>query len=99
MALNLYRRHRQDCSGGHAEDSRSGEFEERSKRWKRCKCQIYAAGTIRGQFRRRRTGKWTWEEATAVSHAWEASGSWDVTSASAGAVLPRPESAITVAAA
>jgi hypothetical protein len=31
MPLNLYRRHRPDCEGGHAYDSRSGEFEERKK--------------------------------------------------------------------
>ena len=35
MALNLYRRHRQDCTGKHPEDSRSAELEERSKAWKR----------------------------------------------------------------
>jgi type 1 fimbriae regulatory protein FimB len=28
MALNLYRRHRQECEAGRPEESRSGEFEE-----------------------------------------------------------------------
>src|SRR5207249_8847032 len=28
MALKLYRRHRKECEGGHAEDACSGEFEE-----------------------------------------------------------------------
>lgn len=77
MPLNLYRRHRSDCAGGHAEDSRSGELEERSKKWKRCQCQIYAAGTLKGRFRRRRTGKWEWDDAKSVAAAWEAAGSWD----------------------
>src|SRR5215471_21851833 len=31
MALNLYRRHRRECTADHPEDSRSGEFEERKK--------------------------------------------------------------------
>jgi len=36
MALSLYRRHRRDCKSHHPEESRSGEFEERKKNWKRC---------------------------------------------------------------
>jgi hypothetical protein len=35
MPLNLYRRHRQDCEAGYPEESRSGEFDERKKGWKR----------------------------------------------------------------
>ena len=31
MALNLYRRHRADCTGRHPEDAKSSELEERSK--------------------------------------------------------------------
>ena len=77
MPLNLYRRHRQDCVGGHTEESRSGELEERSKKWRRCDCQIYCAGTLARRFRRRRTGKFTWEEAKSVVAAWEAARSWD----------------------
>ena len=77
MPLNLYRRHRQECEGEHPEESRSGEFEERSKKWKRCGCMIFAAGTLGGKFRRRRTGKHTWEEAKIVATAWEETGKWD----------------------
>jgi choline dehydrogenase-like flavoprotein len=36
MGLSRYRRHRRDCKTGHPEESRSGEFEERKKGWKRC---------------------------------------------------------------
>jgi site-specific recombinase XerD len=77
VPLNLYRRHRLDCAAGHPEDSHSGEFEERKKTWKRCGCLIYAAGTLSGKFRRRRTGKSTWEEAKAEASAWEISGRWE----------------------
>jgi hypothetical protein len=38
MALSLYRRHRLLCEGGHPEDSRSGQFDERRKGWKLCHC-------------------------------------------------------------
>ena len=74
MPLNLYRRHRQECEAGHPEESRSGEFEERSKKWMRCGCRIYAVGTLGGKFRQRYTGKTTWDEAKAVAAAWEAAG-------------------------
>ncbi|MCU1259589.1 MAG: hypothetical protein JWO80_2474, partial [Bryobacterales bacterium] len=52
VALNLYRRHRQECEAGHPTESRSGEFEERKKGWKRCACMIFASGTIAGKFKR-----------------------------------------------
>jgi hypothetical protein len=45
MALKLYRRHRTECEGSHPEDSRSGEFEEGRRGWRRCACQIHASGT------------------------------------------------------
>jgi integrase len=88
MPLNLYRRHRQHCTGGHTEESRSGELEERSKKWKRCDCQIYAAGTLARKFKRRRTGKFTWEEAKAVAAAWEATRSWE------SLATPPPQAAV-----
>ncbi len=57
MALKLYRRHRKECEGVHTEDSRSGEFEEGRRGWKRCSCLIHAPGTIAGKFNRKHTGK------------------------------------------
>jgi hypothetical protein len=57
MALKLYRRHRKECEGGHPEDSRSGEFEEARRGWKRCSCIIHASGTIGDKFNRKQTGK------------------------------------------
>jgi integrase len=81
LALNLYRRHRQECESGHPEESRSGEFEERKKGWKRCACFIFASGTLGGKFKRKYTGKSDWDEAKALGAAWEKAGSWDDTPA------------------
>jgi integrase len=86
VPLNLYRRHRQECEGGHLEESRSGELEERKKGWKRCACFIFASGTLGGSFNRRYTGKTDWDEAKAITSAWEKAGSWKRTPAP----LPRP---------
>src|ERR1700720_2649147 len=77
MALNLYRRHRRDCEASHTEEFRSGGFEERKKNWKRCACRIFASGTLARRFKRRDTGRTTWEEARAVAALWEKAGSWD----------------------
>jgi len=75
--LNLYRRHRAECEAGHPEESRSGEFEERRKGWKRCASFIFASGTLAGQFKRKFTGKSDWEEARVVTAKWETAQSWD----------------------
>jgi hypothetical protein len=56
---------------------RSGEFEERKKNWKRCTCRIFASGTLARRFKRRDTGRPTWEQARAVVAHWERAGSWD----------------------
>lgn len=76
MPLTLYRRHRKGCEGGHTEDSRSGEFEEGRRGWKRCACVIHASGTIAGKFSRKQTGKSDWDEARGISAAWEKERSW-----------------------
>jgi hypothetical protein len=77
MALNLYRRHRRDCKAGHPEESRSGEFDERKKGWKRCSCPIFASGTLQGKFRRQTTGQWEWTPAKAVVAELDKLGSWN----------------------
>ncbi len=77
MALNVYRRHRRDCEAGRAEDSTSGEFEERARGWKRCACVIFVSGTLTGRFQRKRTGGTTWDEARAYAAAIEAVGNWN----------------------
>jgi len=85
MPLNLYRRHRQECEAARPEESRSGEFEERKKGWKRCACFIFASGTLGGKFRRKYTGKSDWDEARTIAAAWEEVQSWD------GDIAPVPE--------
>jgi len=77
MALILYRRHRKECEGGHAEDSRSGEFEEGRRGWKKCACLIHASGTLGHRSSRKQTGKSNWDEAKTVAAVWEAAQSWD----------------------
>jgi hypothetical protein len=77
MALNLYRRHRRDCKAGHAEELRSGEFDERKKGWKRCGCPIFASGTLPEDFKRQTTGQWEWMPAKAVVAELDRAGSWD----------------------
>jgi len=77
MVLKLYRRHRTECEGGHPEDTRSGEFEEGRRGWKKCACLIHVSGTLGRKFNRKQTGKSDWQEAKALAAAWEAADSWD----------------------
>lgn len=80
MPLNLYRRHKRKCKGGHRQDSRNGEFEERRKAWKRCDCPIFASGILQGTFQRRSTECWEWDAANKVAQSWESSLPIPVTS-------------------
>lgn len=77
MALKLYRRHRKECEAGHPEDSKSGEFEEGRRGWKRCGCPIHASGNIRGKFKRQSTSEWDWDAAKSVAAQWESAGAWE----------------------
>jgi integrase len=76
MALNLYRRHREACEGGHAFDSRSGEFNERKKTWKRCACLIFTSGTLDGKFSRKSTDTFQWTDARRIADEYLKAGSW-----------------------
>jgi hypothetical protein len=82
--LNLYRRHRRDCAAGRAEESRSGELEDRKKGWKRCACHIFASSTIAGKSRGTNTGTPNWDEAKVVAGQWEKANSFD------GQIVPPP---------
>jgi hypothetical protein len=77
MALRLYTRLRQKREAGHPEDSKSGEFEEGRRGWKRCGCPIHASGDIRSKFKRQSTGQWEWDAAESVAAQWESVGIWD----------------------
>ena len=76
MGLNLYRRHRQGCEAGRQEESRSGEFDERKKGWKRCACGIFVSGTLGGKFSRKATGTPDWTEARRIAAVYEKADSW-----------------------
>jgi hypothetical protein len=47
------------------------EFDERKRSWKLCDCTICVSGTLAGKFIRRTTKGTNWDEARAVSDAWE----------------------------
>lgn len=79
MPLALYRRHRQECKGGHRHNSRTSEYEERKKGWKRCECPIFASGTLSKKFKRHNTGHWEFHIARAIAEALERAGSWTAT--------------------
>ena len=94
MALNLYRRHLRiqgKCVGGHAPDSHSYEPDELRRGWKKCYCPIYVGGTLSGQFKRRNTEQFRWEEARAVAAALELSGCWDANLVAPPPAIPAPE--------
>ena len=77
MALNLYRRHSSNCTGGRSLHEMTYESDELRRNWRRCLCPIYASGTLRGQFKRKNTERNTWPEASAVASAWESCGRWN----------------------
>jgi hypothetical protein len=77
MALALYRRHRRDCKAGHPEESRTSEYDERKKGWKRCECPIFLSGTLQGCFKRHNSGQWEWESAKALAGQFEVAGTWN----------------------
>ncbi len=87
MALNLYRRHREACEAGRAFDSRSGEFEERKRDWKRCGCLIFASGTLGRKFSRRSLNTDDWAKARELAGEFEKADSW----AARQAAPPPPE--------
>ncbi len=89
MALNLYRRHREACEAGRAFDSRSGEFDERKRDWKRCGCLIFASGTLGRKFSRRSLNTDDWAKARELAGEFEKADSW----ADRPAAPPPPESA------
>ena len=96
MHLALYRRHRQGCKGGHPHNSRTSEYDERKKGWKRCECPIFASGTLHRNFKRHNTGQWEFEAARAVAASLERTGSWKGTVPSAPPTEEPQDTRITV---
>ena len=91
MALVLYRRHRRDCKAAHPEESRTSEYDERKKGWRRCECPIFVSGTLLGKFKRQNTGQWEWDSARPICSDWESAGNW------AGPQPKSPEPLLVVA--
>jgi integrase len=91
MALTLYRRHRLECEAAHPEDSRSGEWEERRKGWKRCNCGIHLSGTLGDRFSRKATGTADWEKARQIADVYEKADSWTGTKVDPAVLEPAPE--------
>src|ERR1039458_1576066 len=96
--LALYRRHRLNCKGRHPHNSRTSEYDERKKGWRRCECPIYASGTLHGNAKRQNTGRWEWDAARGVAERFRAAGSWSGSSPeSVQAVAPpKSDSRITI---
>jgi hypothetical protein len=76
VPLALYRRHRQECKGGHTHNTLSSEYDERKKNWKRCECPIFVWGTLQKKFKRQNTGQWEFEAARAVAATLERARTW-----------------------
>jgi hypothetical protein len=75
MALSLHRRHRLEWEAQYPGDSRSGEWDERKKSWKRCNFVIH----LSGKFSRRSTGCTTWDDAKKYAAALEQTGGGEQT--------------------
>jgi hypothetical protein len=76
LPMNFDRHHRPDCEGGHPFDSRSEEFQERKKTWRKCACYIFASGRLQGHYKRKYTGTSDWAEAKAIADQGGRPGSW-----------------------
>ena len=62
--LTIYRRHRQSC-----------DYKAEGRKYRRCRCPIWADGTLDGREIRKSTGLASWEKAQALVREWEAEGS------------------------
>jgi hypothetical protein len=57
-------------------NTRSSEYDERKKGWKRCERPIFLSGTQRGTSKRHNTGKREWLDAQPIAAAIETCGNW-----------------------
>jgi integrase len=75
--LNLYREHTRNCTQKRRARLHSRKAEEApSLGWKKCGCPIYASGTLKDGFQRKKTGYTTWAEAERQATQWQQAGSW-----------------------
>jgi hypothetical protein len=62
---------------GHAHKTRTSEYDERKRGWKRCECPVFVSGTLQEKFKRHNTGLWKFDAARSIAGQFEAAGSWD----------------------
>jgi len=75
--LNLYREHTKNCTRHYRARLHTRKAQESSSLgWKKCGCPVYASGTLKDGFQRKKTSYTTWAEAEAQATKWEQAGSW-----------------------
>jgi integrase len=80
VTLNFHRRHSENCEGKHPAKSYSSESDEKKKDWgKRCKCPIYASGSLNRVAKRMATKQSDWAQAAILMAPYIAANSWDIT--------------------
>lgn len=77
VTLNYHRRHGLHCEGKHTAGTYTSEPEERKKGWARCKCLIYASGSLNRVARRMGTKKADWQAARELMAPYIAANSWE----------------------
>jgi integrase len=77
VTLHYHRRHGRDCEGKHPAGTYTSEAEERKKGWTRCKCPIYASGSLDRVHRRLATKQTDWAAAAALLVPYIARNTWD----------------------
>lgn len=100
--LNFHRRHGLNCDGQHPNGTYSSEPEERKKGWTRCKCPIYASGSLDRVARRLATKQRDWKAAVEMMAPFVAANSWtpvDETTRSGTLVSPVEATTVTGASA
>jgi len=78
VSLNYHRRHGRNCEGKHPAGTYTSQSEERKKGWARCKCLIYASGSLDRIARRFATKQSDWQKAAELMAPYIAANSWRV---------------------
>src|SRR5947209_19763963 len=97
VALNYHRRHGLNCVGKHAAGTYSSEPEERKKGWARCRCLIYASGSLNRVARRFATKQADWQAAAQLMAPYIAANSWELPEDSAPVVPIQPSVSVAPA--
>ncbi len=76
--LNYHRRHTSTCEGNHPIRLYTNEYDERKKAWKKCRCPIYASGSLNRIAKRFPTKRTEWQDAKDLMAPYLAANSWDL---------------------